>query len=98
MTTLPALLTIAQAAKLAGMTPKVLRRRVHEWSIARDEHGKLRYPDIRHGGRGKWLVQKATLREALGGEAADLEVMTLETAATVDNHERRISRLEGRVA
>jgi hypothetical protein len=96
MTSLPALLTIAQAAKLAGMTPKVLRRRVYEWSIARDEQGKLRYPNLRHGSRGKWLIQKAALREALGGEAADLEVMLLDTAATVDNHERRLARLEGR--
>lgn len=95
MTRLPALLTIAQGAKLANMSPKTFRKWIREREQARDEQGALRYPNLRQGSGRKWRIQKVALREALGGEAVDLEALTLETAARVDGHERRLSRLEG---
>lgn len=96
---LPPLIPMSHAAKLAGKHIDSFRRLLKGWRSARDEKGNLRWPDLVHVvGPKKWLIQVKSLGEALGRERADFESLAIDTAARVDDHDRRIARLESPVA
>ena len=84
---MPPLLTVAQAAALAHMTPRQVRR----WLQERVQH----YPDLVQGSPRKWLVQADALGRALGRERLRVADLAVATAARVSVLERRVDRLEG---
>ena len=87
----PAFITVQQAAAAAGVTAYVIRRILRE----RERHREQGEPPLGEpplvvrpaSGRGRWLISRVELGRLLGHEYLDAR-------ATLDDHERRITRLE----
>lgn len=96
--TLPALLKVLPAARLAGMKPRVFRRWLEDARAQRKPDGTPLYPGLVQTIGRVWLVQVKAMCEAMGVERVDIERLALETSQRVDVLEVRVSRLEARRA
>jgi len=90
------LITVREAAKLAGQSRWAFRRWLAARTQAKAEDGSPRYPELVQRSGKRTLVQVEALGAALGRSRLDLESLAIETSNRVDVLELRMDRLENR--